>query len=271
MKMLKLFKISISIILALFILLAVDVFLELQSIRVTKYTIKIKNLPQNFDGFTILQLTDLHSKDFGKKQKKLLNFINKQTFDIVALTGDFVERRRPDVQPVKDLIMGLRGRDMYFVSGNHEWHGGYPEKQILLRNDVRIFENENIKLKRGNQHIWLLGVEDPYTGRDDLAKAQRGISDSRPKVLLAHAPSIFNKAVTDGIDVMMVGHTHGGQVRFPFIGAIWTPGGGFLPKYDYGSFSKNKTTMIINGGLGETLLPIRFSNKPEIVLIKLVK
>ncbi len=90
-----------------------------------------------------------------------------------------------------------------------------------------------------------------------------------PKFLLAHAPNIFSSAVQSKIYLVMAGHTHGGQVRLPFLGAIIVPGQGFFPELDYGLFSSGNTTMVINGGLGESVLPVRFFNRPEIVLITL--
>ncbi|MGI6582793.1 MAG: metallophosphoesterase, partial [bacterium] len=89
-------------------------------------------------------------------------------------------------------------------------------------------------------------------------------------VLLAHAPDIFPAAAEAGLELVLVGHTHGGQIRLPFVGAVLAPGQGLLPHYDYGPFTEGGTTMIVNGGLGESLLPVRFNLRPEIVLVTLV-
>lgn len=245
-------------------------YFELHSIAVKQYTLTINNLPKDFEDFTILHLTDLHAKEYGDKQNKLLNLINRQSFDIVALTGDFIDKNNPDVEPALSLIKGIGSKPIFFVPGNHEWSHGFKIKPELVDHGVEVLENRTLKYLKGNSHIWIMGVDDPYLHRDKLDKALEGVADSQPKVLLAHAPSIFSSAAKSDIDVVLVGHTHGGQVRLPLIGALVAPGQGFFPKYDYGQFTSGLTNMIINGGLGESVLPIRFYNRPEIVLVKLV-
>lgn len=246
-------------------------FFEVHSVAVKKYVIPIRNLPSAFDGFTILHLSDLHSKTFGENQKRLLDLISQFEFDMVAFTGDMDNKYGPDFKPGLELIQGLKHKPVYFVPGNHDWLTGYQFREQLLEIGVHILENKTEKLDINGEHIWILGVDDPYLGRDRLDEALSFVSDSAPKVLLAHAPNIYDLATQSGIDLILAGHTHGGQVRLPLIGAIVAPGQGFFPKYDYGLFSNGKTRMIITGGLGESVLPIRFHIMPEIVLIKLVR
>ncbi len=146
---------------------------------------------------------------------------------------------------------------------------GVPNQEPLLAEGVRVMENTAEKVYSKNQYIWLLGVDDPYLGRDDLAAAIKGVDDRSAKVLLTHGPNILTAAADNRIDIVLAGHTHGGQVRLPLIGAVVVPGQELFPQYDYGLFSSKSTTMVINGGLGESVLPIRFGNKPEIVLVTL--
>ena len=245
-------------------------FFQLESVAVTKYMVQVKNLPSSFSGFTILHLTDLHSKEYGNNQKRLINLINRFEFDLVAVTGDMVDQYNPEVFPAVRLIQGLpKNKPVYFVSGNHDWWTENIILEPLLSEGVHIIENSNQKLTRGDQHVWIMGVDDPYLGKDNLDLALEGTGDLSPKLLLAHAPNIFSSAVQSKVDLVMAGHTHGGQVRLPFLGAIIAPGQGFFPEFDYGLFSSDNTTMIINGGLGESVLPVRFFNRPEIVLITL--
>jgi len=239
------------------------------SIAVRKYTIEILNLPQEYEGFTILHLSDLHSKWFGDGQKYLLQTINKEHFDLIAITGDLVNKTNPKMEPGLELIKGLKDKPVFFVPGNHEWWSGYKMRKPLLSLGVHILENDSFKLKKGRRHLWITGVDDPYSGRDDLEKSLNNIDDNEPIILLAHAPEIFPKGVKSKIDLILVGHTHGGQIRLPFIGAIIVPGQSLFPKYDYGLYREEKTNMIITGGLGESSLPIRFNIRPEIVLVTL--
>jgi len=251
------------------ILVAAYVFFEVHMVRVTKYTVYIENLPEKFDGFTLLQLSDFHSKQFGKEQQKLMDLINKQDYDLVVITGDLTNKHNPKTEPVAQLLKRLAGKPVYFVPGNHEWWNGFKTRKLLQESGVNIFINSAEKIQIADQHVWLVGVDDPYRGRDDLKTALAGTDDGAPKVLLAHAPNIFPEAISRKVDLLLVGHTHGGQVRLPFVGALVIPGQGFLPKWDYGMFETGKTTMIVNSGLGESDLSIRINNRAEIVLVTL--
>lgn len=245
-------------------------YFDLHSIAVKRYTIKISKLPAEFQGFTILHLTDLHSKEYGDSQRDLIELIHRQQFDAVAITGDLVDKSNPSMKPAISLVKGLQSKPIFFVPGNHEWWTNYQIKSSLEDQGVHILENGHFKYYIGNSHIWIMGVDDPYLGRDQLDMAIAGVSGSEPKVLLAHAPNIFSKAINCKIDLVLAGHTHGGQVRLPLVGAVAVPGQGLFPELDYGQFTAGSTNMIINGGLGESVLPIRVYNRPEIVLITLV-
>jgi len=245
-------------------------YFDLHSIAVKRYTIVISKLPIEFQGFTILHLTDLHSKEYGDAQRHLIELINRQQFDVVAITGDLVDKSNPSMEPAIALVKGLQSKPIFFVPGNHEWWTNYQIKSPLEDLGVHILENGQFKYNIGNSHILIMGVDDPYLGRDQLNMALAGVSDSVPKVLLAHAPNIFSKAVEANVDLVLVGHTHGGQVRLPLVGAVVAPGQGLFPEFDYGQFTSGSTNMIINGGLGESVLPIRFYNRPEILLVTLI-
>ena len=244
-------------------------YFQTKALKVTRYTIPVKNLPNNFNGFTVLQLSDLHSKQFSNNQESLLKTIESQKYDLVAITGDLVDKDNPDIEPAMELVKQLKRKPIYFVPGNHDWWTGFQTKQPLIAEGVHVLENTAEKYSKGNQHIWLMGVDDPYLGKDLLDVALEQVDDSSTKVLLAHAPNILTTASDNKIDLVLVGHTHGGQVRIPLVGAVVVPGQELFPKYDYGIYHSKTTTMIINCGLGESVLPIRFDNKPEIVLVTL--
>lgn len=244
-------------------------FFQVKTVAVTMYTVAIRDLPPSFQGFTILHLTDLHCKEYGKYQNRLLRLINKQNYDLVAITGDLVDKGNPYTGPAMDLVQGLSHKPVFFVPGNHEWWTGFTIKEQLLSRGVKVLENSSCKFFSGEDYIWLVGVDDPYSGRDNLGGALRGVGGKVPRILLTHAPTVYAEAVKLEIDLVMAGHTHGGQVRIPFVGAILVPGQGLFPELDYGLFSSGNTTMVINGGLGESMVPVRIFNRPEIVLITL--
>lgn len=258
-----------SFILAGFSLLSY-VYYEVHTISVKRYRIAIKKLPPAFDGFTILHLSDLHCKEYGSGQKKVLDLIGGFKFDMVACTGDFVDKRNPDTKPAIELISGLIEKPVYFVPGNHD-HSSSKISEVLGSLGVTVLNNKAEKYIKDNSHVWIVGVDDPYLGLDRLDLAMEVVRDSAPRILMAHAPSIFPSAIQENIDLVLVGHTHGGQVRIPFVGAIIVPGQGLFPKFDYGVYNHQNTDMVINGGLGESMLPLRFNSRPEIVLITIEK
>lgn len=238
-------------------------------LSVKKYTIKIPDLPRKFEGFTILHFSDLHSKEYGDNQRYLLEIIKRQNYDLVAVTGDIIDKRRPDEKPGLTLLRNINNKPIFFVPGNHEWWLDFPIREQLSDLGVNILENSSYKFERGNSHLWIVGVDDPYSGRSKLDKGVSQVNDSATKILLAHAPNIFTEAIDRKMDLVLTGHTHGGQIRLPFVGALVAPGQGLFPRLDYGLYQSNNTQMIITGGLGESVIPIRFNIRPEIVLVEL--
>jgi len=249
--------------------LATYSFAETKAIAITRYSIRINNLPPFFKGFTILHLSDLHSKWFGAGQDRLLEEIKKHRYDMVAITGDLIDKDNPDPEPGLQLVKNLTDKPIYFVPGNHEWWSGYHIRESLLKHGVKVLENRAEKFELGQQYIWVLGVDDPYLGRDDIQQAMTDVEERPPKILLAHAPGIYERAINSKIDLVLVGHTHGGQIRIPLIGALVAPGQGLFPEFVYGLYTTGSTKMIISNGLGESVLPIRFNASPEIALITL--
>lgn len=241
-------------------------YAQLYTITLNKYTIPIADLPPEFDGFTLLHLSDLHNKVFGKKQKDLLALIARQDYDVMVITGDLINRQRPDTQPVFDLLTEIR-KPVYFVPGNHEWETEAFIREQIFSAPVVLMQNKAEMLARGKAHLWIAGVDDQNSHRASLGKALQEV-DGAPVILLAHEPNIFD-AIVDDVDLVLAGHTHGGQVRLPFIGALLAPDQGFFPKYDKGLYTSGPRTMLISSGLGESLLPLRFLNPPEILLITL--
>ncbi|WP_224983677.1 metallophosphoesterase [Geomonas agri] len=244
------------------------------SVAVRRYRVPVHNLPPPFHGFTILHITDLHDKEFGDHGEDLLAILRPLHFDLVAVTGDLVLRTSPRVEAALELIRGIRSfskSPIFSVSGNHEW-GAQLAPQVnaeLEQAGVRVLTNEAELLRGGEDRLWVAGVDDPVTGRANLTQALSRTDTRQPRLLLAHSPHPFPQAVQDGVDLMLVGHTHGGQIRVPLIGALYVPFMGYLPRWDYGLYRQGKSTMIVNGGLGESGVPIRINNPPEVALVTL--
>lgn len=249
-------------------------YLERLSVAVRRYRVTIRALPAAFEGFTILQLSDLHDKEFGSGGNELIELLSRERFDLVALTGDMVVGDSPLLTPTLDLLAGFRkisGAPVFSVPGNHEWRRQRATEfnGKLQEAGARVLSNGCTAIQRGEDRLWIVGVDDPVTQRDRLDQALDKIDDRSPKLLLAHSPQAYPQAAAHGIDLMLTGHTHGGQVRIPFLGASYVPSMGFFPRYDYGLYSSGPTTLIVSGGLGESGIPIRFNIRPEVSLVTL--
>lgn len=160
------------------------------------------------------------------------------------------------------------------MTGNHEKSiREYQDlKQHLEEIGVTVLENEMTSIERNGKSISLLGIQDLNFQKKtkSIQSAIQGLmKENTYNILLSHRPEIFEDYICSNVDLVFTGHTHGGQFRIPFIGGIYAPHQGFFPKYDAGLFVKNNTTMIINRGLGQSSIPLRFNNNPEIVLVEL--
>lgn len=244
------------------------------TVAVTRYRIPIARLPREFDGFTILQLSDLHDKEFGSGGSELLDLLVGETFHMVALTGDLVLGPKYRLTPALDLVDALRGIPVFSVSGNHDWGEsgrdwglGERIKRELSSTGAQVLTNEAVPLERDGSRIWVVGVDDPVTGKDRLERALSVVPKEDPILLLAHSPQLFPHAVQHGVALLLAGHTHGGQIRFPLVGAPFVPRMGFFPRFDYGWYQSGSTSMVVNGGLGESWLPVRLNIRPEVTLI----
>lgn len=249
-------------------------------IVISRHAVKSNKLPSAFHGFKILHISDLHNKSFGKHQKNLLKKIHPLNVDIIVITGDLIDRRRTAFEPVLDLLEGLRHLPVYFVPGNHEaWSSHYGQlKEHLYNKGVHVLENEALTLTRDNKHVFLYGLKDPgfYTKDDHGLKRSDRLHSTlkhwNPKgfsILLSHRPEYFDVYASLGIDVSLSGHAHGGQIRFPFIGAILAPHQGFFPKYSAGMYQMNPSKLFLSRGLGNSLFPFRIFNQPELILLTL--
>lgn len=224
---------------------------------------------------TIVHLSDLHEKRFGPYNQELFFAIREIWPDIICVTGDLVARenqRELNAEYTRELARGLSGiAPVFFVTGNHE--------QNLYREMLPLLEEEGVRIApgrlfgldiRGNR-INIGGMHDVSIDRDyhKSAEMMRHAPDGY-NVFLAHRPDHFHNLVHYNIDLLLCGHTHAGQVRFPFFGTFYMPGQGWFPKYLQGGFVNRDTTMIISRGLGSSGYPtIRINNPPELVCITL--
>ena len=251
------------------------------TVGVTHYSVTSKQLPDSFDGFKIAVVSDLHNARFGRDNSQIVRKIEEEHPDIIAITGDLVDANRTDLETAVALVHKLMQlAPCYYVTGNHEaWIGKQFSvlEEMLLAENVQILHDEVIRLERDGQTIQLAGLDDPdFTERDTVVQQsllqtklnQMNLSEEYC-ILLSHRPETFEAYVEENIDLVLSGHAHGGQFRLPFIGGIVAPDQGLFPKYTAGKYIRNNTTMIVSRGIGNSIIPIRFNNRPEIVVIEL--
>ncbi|MBR3971797.1 MAG: metallophosphoesterase [Ruminococcus sp.] len=250
-----------------------------RNLKVNTYNLSFDNLPKEFENFRIVQVSDLHNCTFGINNAKLLTLIKNSKPDIIAITGDMIDSRKTNIKIAASFAQeAVKIAPCYYVSGNHE--ARMPKEYQSLLNEleksgVTILENKAVKIKRGAQSITLLGAKDPFFIRsktqelncDILDKSLSEIlkdSENDFTVLLSHRPEHLSVYAKHSIDLCLTGHAHGGQIRLPFIGGLFAPNQGFLPKFDAGLFKEQNTTMVISRGVGSSQFPLRFLNPPEI-------
>ncbi|MES9698012.1 metallophosphoesterase [Bacillus sp. JJ927] len=272
------------IVLLIATLVGSSIFLYLQNnlISITEVKITSSKIPSAFKGYKILQISDLHNKKFGENQNVLIKKVKNLNPDIIVITGDLIDSKSYDaeisLQVIRELVTEY---PVYFVTGNHEqWSGKYNSlEKELKKYHVTVLRNEHVSIQKGEQEIYLLGIDDPdFTNgnRDEgsiikaeIVKAKDKAQLDGYKVLLSHRPEFLAEYADEKVDLVLSGHAHGGQVRLPFIGGLVAPNQGILPKYTAGLYEKQNTSMIVSRGLGNSIIPQRIFNRPEIVVVQL--
>lgn len=252
------------------------------SIVITRTDYCSEKIPSQFDNFVIAHISDLHNKEFGKNQVVLLDKVRNINPDIIVVTGDLIDRRKYDLPVAMNFITGaVEIAPVYFVSGNHEaWSGEYPEiRKRLIDAGVIVVDNAESEIVMGESSIKILGLSDPDfltsdylegTNITDMAKVLEQWSGYEGfKILLSHKPELFDLYWENNMDLIFAGHAHGGQIRIPFTGGLFAPDQGFFPEYTCGSYSQGSSTMVVSRGLGNSVIPVRIFNRPEVVVVVL--
>lgn len=250
------------------------------SVGVTEYTVSPANLPKNFNGFRIVQVSDLHNDKFSG----LLEKISDAKPDIIVLTGDLIDFYETDIPVAVEFAKNVvKIAPVYYVSGNHEYRTGQYDvlRPQLIEAGVKVLESETVKINRNGEEISITGINDPTffgSGEDnadmdafsaELKMLAEG-ADSDVNILLSHIPQILPLYAECGFDLVFTGHAHGGQFRFPIIGGgFFAPGQGWWPDYSEGMHTSGNTDMIISRGLGNSAFPLRLFNRPELVICEL--
>lgn len=241
------------------------------ALEVNTFVIADEEIPAAFDGFRIAQVSDLHNAHFWEN---VVTALKEAEPDIIVLTGDLIDSSNTDVEAALHFAeQAAEIAPCYYVSGNHEaWSVGVWDGLCdgLERAGVVLLEDEKVCLEREEESMSLLGLRDPAFGSaqnavlEVLTAGEDGFT-----ILLSHRPECFALYVQSGVDLVFSGHAHGGQFRIPFLGGLVAPDQGFFPEFDAGLYEKNGTAMLVSRGVGNSLIPLRINNRPEIILAEL--
>lgn len=235
-------------------------------------------IPSQFDGLTIVQFSDTHlGFQYSLKQlKELIYKINLLKPDLIFFTGDLIDEPNTfaAVNETIELLQQLSAPlGKYAVFGNHD-HGGYGTKlykQIMDQSGFELLFNQAKKItSENNSELFIVGIDDAMLGQPNIAYALEQVPLDSFKILLSHAPDLADEAQSLGIHLQLSGHSHGGQIKIPFLGALVKPP--FAEKYYEGTYKiglDNQLTLHVNRGLGTTRLPFRFLARPELTIITL--
>lgn len=264
-------------------LIAYVLHLENTLLQITKYEVECPRLPQAFDGFRIVLISDLHGNTFGDRQEELVSAIREFDADAIAISGDLVDEREFALPPAISLLEGIQGlAPVYYVCGNHEVA---TRKLDLIQAQLEdlganVLRNQAVPITRGESSIAIAGLDDPLALSTSpcgwaarLREILSGIREDAPgrfTILLSHRPELMDVYAACGVDLVLSGHAHGGLVRLPGVGGLVAPGQGLLPRYTAGLYQTGNTRMIVGRGLGNSdKFQVRVFNRPELVLITL--
>lgn len=232
----------------------------------------IRNLPERFENFRITQLTDIHhSRILGIHHvRDVVDLAQRTKPDMFVLTGDYATTYRRFIEPCAEALAPLNAPEgVWAVLGNHD-HYTDPEltTSALERHHLAVLNNANTTLQRGPDSLQLSGIDDWSWNATDWKRAFAGLKPATPAILLSHQPSVLDLDQTQKVALILSGHTHGGQIRVPWLGAPARLAMTDL-KYDRGLFRRGETQLYVSSGTGEIGLPVRFGARPEIAVIRL--
>lgn len=257
-----------------------DGFAESNHPHLVEVEIPLARLPQAFDGFRLVQLSDFHYQEHFSAVpiRRSIGVVNNLRPDLVVLTGDFVtvplfERAlsigevAASSEPCAAMLSELAA-PKYAILGNHDAMS-YPGRivHILEQAKIPVLRNQSIPLERGRDRIWLAGIDDLLRGMPDMAATMSGIPEGETTILLAHEPDFADDVSLTAVDLQLSGHSHGGQIWIPGIGAPWLPA--MARRYPRGLNKIGNLTLYTNIGIGTIRAPIRINCRPEITLITL--
>lgn len=239
-------------------------------LTIEHHPIYLSKLPKAFDGFRVVHLSDFHHSSFTSSEqiKRAVETANRLKPDIIALTGDYISHDRQYAAPCAELLGRLRARyGVYAVLGNHDhWTDAALITDLFRAEGITVLVNQGMRFELGGEAFWLAGVDDTMVGLEDLSLALAGARETEMKLLLAHNPIILRRAARASVDLVLSGHTHGGQVK---LRSEHTVSGKPRRRRVRGLGRQGDTQIYVTRGLGTVVLPIRYGCPPEVSLLEL--
>ncbi|MDO4814424.1 MAG: metallophosphoesterase [Gemella sp.] len=251
-------------------------------VKKREHIINSPKIPKEFDNFKILQVSDIHCDRVGFSDQVFIENIKKEKADIIVITGDILDSYKNDTDYAYNLLAQISEiAPSYFVSGNHELR--LPEeynkiKKVMADLGITHLENQSELIEKDGSRLNLVGIEDfNYFIKNDKDnyyanhrnELLKNYKEDMFNILLAHRPEKFFIYSEIGYDLIFSGHAHGGQWDVPFVGRIFSPSQGFMPKYTHGIYQENSSKMVVSQGLGNSSFSIRLNNFLEYVVVEL--
>jgi len=238
-------------------------------------TIQIDNWPPELDGLRIAILSDIHADNWFVTEKKLRSIVaetNNLQPELIVILGDYMSSnghvtRRVEPEVFAAILKDFRAPyGVYSVLGNHDWwYSGAKVRQGLEQNGIKVLENQSLQIEVRGTSLWLVGLSDLWTRPQRIADTVAQVPEGQPAIALAHNPDIFPR-VPERVPLLLAGHTHGGQVRFPIIGSV-VEASEYGERYVRGHMFEDNHHLFVTTGIGTSIVPVRFGVPPEIVLL----
>lgn len=282
-----------KILLTITIIMIAIIYISMNWIEVTEVEIITNKLPENIKELKIIHLTDLHGKELGDQNKRIVEAINKEHPDLIVLTGDMINSVKDDGSATVAILTQLNNQyPVYYAFGNHDQYCRLHTPDIFLayidkvaKTGCFILDDEMLSFEKNGERINIFGLSSiPYHKTVNENKVDKdkftsqfietkigGASKEYYDILLAHDPSWFHVYAQWKADLILSGHIHGGAIRLPFLGGVISPNRKLFPKYDSGIYENKESTLYVSRGLAPSVERIRIFNRPEIAVIRLVR
>lgn len=251
-------------------------FIERYIVVVKEYNLEFRNLPENFEGYSLAIFSDLH---YGSLMPewfvlRIINKLNQLNADVILGLGDYVKKRNTteEIKKIWPHLQTLKARDgVFLILGNHDHWASAEDSLKKLENSGMSMRHKHSCIKRGEDSICFIGAGDYWEDEPGFEKPIHNLESDSFRIVLAHSPDTADLPYHERVDLFLSGHTHGGQVVLPF--TEYSP---MVPvknkKYNFGlKYNPKSTPILISKGLGWSILPLRFNCYPEIILLKLYK